>query len=378
MECCGCGACAEVCPKQCIEIKRNENGFFRPIHNLSNCTDCKLCEKVCPMLSSNGNSLDNMKLYSAYSIDNKIRKTSPSGGLGHCLAKKSIENGYHVCGVVFNYDKMQAEHQLASNITEIEQFRGSKYLQSENYPAFSEIIYQMQQEKSQNFIVFGTPCQISGLDLVLKQKKLRDKTILVDIYCNGVPSDIMWKKYLTWLTKKLKINNLSDIENISFRDKSLSWHTYYFHAKSKNSEYTAVKDKDPFLKLFTLSVVNQRACFTCPYRNKSAADIRIGDYWGKRFADSEDGVSMVLIGTEKGCRLIDSIKNDAVFMPQDINERFSQQHTDFSVPKFYEKSFEVLKDDKKDITSVVNLYETGFDRVKKRIKKVIKSMLGKK
>lgn len=48
-------------------------------------------------------------------------------------------------------------------------------------------------------------------------------------------------------------------------------------------EYIVGVDNDPFLKLFILGVVNQKSCFTCPFRNKTVADIRLGDYWGHRF-----------------------------------------------------------------------------------------------
>lgn len=81
-------------------------------------------------------------------------------------------------------------------------------------------------------------------------------------------------------------------------------------------------DNDPFLKLFTLGVVNQKSCFTCPFRNKTSADVRLGDYWGPRFERTEEGVSMILVNTEKGRKLIDAIKIQTYISTQDIKDRF--------------------------------------------------------
>ena len=47
-ECCGCTACLSVCPKQCITMQADEEGFLYPVINREVCIDCGLCEKVCP------------------------------------------------------------------------------------------------------------------------------------------------------------------------------------------------------------------------------------------------------------------------------------------------------------------------------------------
>lgn len=141
-------------------------------------------------------------------------------------------------------------------------------------------------------------------------------------------------------------------------------------------DYVAVTEKDPFLKLFTMGVVNQKPCFTCSYRNQTAADIRLGDYWGERFKDTEDGISMVLVNTGKGNNLMEAIKNQIAFSRQDIKERLGQQHTDFKYPEHYDVSLEMLRDDQVQLKSVINLYETDFDRFKSRMKKLIKPLLG--
>lgn len=124
-----------------------------------------------------------------------------------------------------------------------------------------------------------------------------------------------------------------------------------------------------------MGVVNQDTCFKCPFRNKTSADIRLGDYWGKRFQNNEEGVSMVLVNSERGLELLNAISDSITLIKQDIKERFGQQHTDYEYPKYYKKSLEMLKDDKSALKDVINLYETDFDRFKRQIKNLIKRML---
>ena len=64
--CSGCSACASVCPKECIKIEYNEDGFLRPFTDEKSCIHCDLCEKVCPMERTNAVSLDDGVLYAAW------------------------------------------------------------------------------------------------------------------------------------------------------------------------------------------------------------------------------------------------------------------------------------------------------------------------
>lgn len=340
--CSGCGACVAVCPSKCMEMQISESGFYRPKKS-GNCINCGLCEKVCPQLNSEAFELDDADLYAAYVSQTKERKESSSGGVAYCLANYGVHNGYAVCGVVMNYDTLQAEHKLFMPGDSVIELKGSKYLQSKTF-ALIDAIAKLQSNENLKLIVFGTPCQVAGYNQVLKSKGLRDRTVLVDIFCHGVPSSFLWNKYLQWLNKKKKIRK-DDITSITFRDKKYSWHKYYMHIRTtqnSGADYIANTDKDPFLKIFTMGAVNQKSCFTCRYRNQSVADIRLGDYWGERYKNTEDGVSMVLVNTSNGMNLMNQIREQIVLTKQDIVERFGQQHTDYQYPQYYEESIDML------------------------------------
>ena len=50
-KCCGCSGCYNICPKNAIEMVKDEKGFRYPKINKKECIDCGLCEKVCPIIN---------------------------------------------------------------------------------------------------------------------------------------------------------------------------------------------------------------------------------------------------------------------------------------------------------------------------------------
>lgn len=372
--CSGCSACAFVCPKECIKIEYNEDGFLRPYTDEKSCMHCDLCEKVCPMERSNAVSLDDGVLYAAWG-DVVDQKKSSSGGVAAKLACYAVSRGYEVCGAALDYNTLRVNHRVVSRMDELESLRGSKYLQSNVLNAFCDMFKALKKSPEKKFFVFGTPCQIAGLRNVLEQKHLLDRVLLIDIFCHGVPTNHLWEKYKNWIVRKMKLTSIGDIKNITFRDKAYSWHEYYMHIIGGGTAYVEHKERDPFLKLFSMGVVNQESCFTCPFRNKSSADIRLGDYWGNRFKDNEEGVSMVIVNSSRGQEILDAIRDEITITRQDIKDRFGQQHTDYEYPKYYKKSLEMLNDSQFSFKDVVNLYETDYDRFKRTIKNIIKKML---
>ena len=48
--CCGCWACENICPKHCVVMKEDNEGFRYPEVDVEVCIECGLCEAVCPIL----------------------------------------------------------------------------------------------------------------------------------------------------------------------------------------------------------------------------------------------------------------------------------------------------------------------------------------
>lgn len=48
-DCCGCEACCQICPTNCISMVPDSKGFFYPRIEKKNCISCNLCVTVCPM-----------------------------------------------------------------------------------------------------------------------------------------------------------------------------------------------------------------------------------------------------------------------------------------------------------------------------------------
>ena len=230
MKCSGCGACAAVCPKMdCIKIEFNSDGFLRPVKNDLICIHCGLCEEVCPMKTSKSNSLDECEMYSAWVDDAEERKRSSSGGIAAVLAQYAVARGYAVCGAAMNYDTLSVYHIILGENDDLNPLRGSKYLQSNASIAFKKILKELREFPDKKFMVFGTPCQISGFRNILELYSLSDRVILVDIFCHGVPTNLLWTKYLKWVAKKMKLDSAESIKSIIFRDKSYSWHEYFMN-----------------------------------------------------------------------------------------------------------------------------------------------------
>src|SRR5690554_1923406 len=153
--------CVAVCPEKALDLKINEEGFYQPVQVNSKCTECGLCEEVCPAYNNINNFNSPASSYSAYSRQNEIRKTCTSGGISYEIARLMLSKGYKICGVIYDNDKNIARHIISQNIEDLEKIKGSKYIQSYTVDAFREIFDTIGNKK---YLVFGTPCQIAALD----------------------------------------------------------------------------------------------------------------------------------------------------------------------------------------------------------------------
>lgn len=297
--CFGCAVCSIVCGQKIIDIQLNEDGFYEPfITQPEKCTQCGLCYDVCSF-SHDGLALKTVKIksYAGWSIDEVVRQNCSSGGVGFELGRTFINQGNKVCGVRYNAKLNRAEHYIAHTIEELIASCGSKYIQSYTVDGFKSI------NRKEKYLVTGTPCQIDSFRRYIQRFKIEDNFILVDFFCHGVPSKLMWDKYLQ-NTEKVTGKTIS----ATWRNKRTGWHDSWAMAITGeiSSVYSRISKGDMFYQLFLSDSCLGKACYhNCKFKYKqSSADIRIGDLWGKTYLHDEKGVSAVITFTEKGNNLL--------------------------------------------------------------------------
>lgn len=303
-DCFGCGVCAAVCSRKVINIELNENGFYEPkIINNSCCTDCGLCVSVCAY--SNTESLQNpiLKSYAARSKSHHIEQTSTSGGVSYEIGLAAISKGYKFCGAIYDANSNDVHHIVTDTAEGVKLTQGSKYIQSYTVDAF-----RLLNRKEKNIVV-GTPCQIASLRRYIKKFKCQDNFILIDFFCHGVPSRLMWNKYF-----KEHSTNLGSIKNITWRNKLRGWRAgYCISIEGSSKIYRSYNwDGDDFYTYFLGDACLGKACYDkCRFKyDNSAADIRIGDLWGETTKDETNGTCAVVCFSSKGVDVVESLDLD--------------------------------------------------------------------
>lgn len=304
--CCGCGACYNVCPKKAITMKENEEGFKYPEVNMDICVNCKLCEKACPVLKSVEEIRIIPKAYACYNKNEEIRKNSSSGGLFTSIAQYVLNNNGVVYGASFN-EKWEVEHIRIESIENLNKLRTSKYVQSDTKDTYT--LVKNDLEKGKNVLFTGTPCQIEGMIEYLGKEY--DNLYTQDIICHGVPSPKVWKKYLEYR----KDNKSYEIKKINFRDKRSGWSTYSMLIDYDVNKYNELHDNDIFMKAFLSDLSLRNSCYNCKFKGlHRRSDITLADFWGidnifPEMNQKNLGISLVIVNTKKGMKIFKSLDN---------------------------------------------------------------------
>lgn len=230
--CCGCSACYSACPKQCISMVEDEEGFRYPIVDKSKCFDCGLCEKVCPVLNvSNPNKPAYIFAFSNKSED--IRLKSSSGGAFSLLAELVLSQDGVVFGAAYD-NNWEVAHTYIERIEDLDMLRRSKYVQSRIGDTYKQAKTILKEGRKVLFT--GTPCQISGLRHYLR--KDYDNLITMDFVCHSAPSPKVWRKFLSeqYARKGVagknsvfqSLKEMPSIKGINFRDKTHGWKKFSF------------------------------------------------------------------------------------------------------------------------------------------------------
>lgn len=318
--CYGCRACEQICSHKAISIYTDCEGFIYPEIDTTKCTECGLCEKICPTQDLNLNRLLNAypsECYAAWNKNLEERLQSTSGGLFFILAKYFIEQGGIVYGVAMN-SELKPEHTRINKITELQKFRGSKYVQSNTLKTFSEV--KSDLKNGLKVLYSGTPCQIAGLrSFLMKDYK---ELYTIDLVCHGTPSPLIFKEHLHYLSDKYKSNVIS----YQFRaKKQSSWNPLVKIKLENNKEIYSKVGYDFYFHGFCKGWFNRKSCYLCEYSQaKRVGDITLSDFWGAEKSvkilkrQRKYGYNLVICNTEKGMQLYKAILNNIEYIKCDF------------------------------------------------------------
>lgn len=357
-DCCGCNACVVACPKECISMKTDKEGFWYPEVNLSVCVDCKLCEKVCPILTKNETvkRFETPKVFAAYNVKHAIRLDSTSGGIFSALADYMFDKGGYVGGAIFNEDN-SVSHIVISDRILLEQIRSSKYLQSftdKLYPEINRLL-----TAGEKVLVCATPCQISGLYNFLN--KDYENLITCDFICRGVNSPKVFKKYIEMLEQQYH----SKAVKIKFKNKTFGWHRFSTKVDFANGK-SYIKDR--YHDLFMIGYLQsgnfaRPSCYTCQFKGfPQKADITLGDFWGIEnidpSMDQDYGTSLVMVNTDKGLTFFEGL-GDAI-----IKKEFKKEDAEKGNPAM-NNPLKATNNDRKAFFEALD--KMPFEQVAKKI-----------
>ena len=242
IDCVGCGACANACSKNCLNMIADKNGFLHPEIKMVDCINCKACERVCPIINKKTKEDKPIPTYAVYSKNDDIRNSSSSGGLFYTVAKHIIENGGIVYGAAFDED-LYLSHKSVESLEDLHILQGSKYIQSDTKTCFKEIKNHLTANK---FVLFcGTPCQVEALLCFLE--KPYENLFTLDFICHGVPSPKVWREYVGYRSAEA---NGAKPRKIAFRAKNEGWKRYSVSFQFENdTEYVKISSQSKRLYL---------------------------------------------------------------------------------------------------------------------------------
>ena len=301
--CCGCAACQQRCPKGCIEMRADEEGFLYPHVDETACIDCNLCEKACPIINVEP-EIDNeeQRGFLIQIKDEQIRKESTSGGSFTAIAYWVIEQGGVVFGATLDIENREVYHKWVEDKAELGHFRNSKYVQSNIRECFKQA---RQFLKNGRWVCFsGTPCQIEGLKCFLG--KDYDRLVTIDVVCYGIPSPGVFKDYMTWKQKEIG----GKFKKVLFREKLLCYNYTSFSIYNENPKknYHKGVEREQFMRSFFSNINVRPACTDCKFKKRyRVSDFTIWDcYDTKAFSKNfdENGTNRILVHSALGRRIL--------------------------------------------------------------------------
>ena len=370
-DCCGCKACANVCPQDAISFATDEYGFQYPSINEDRCIGCQKCVNTCDFQKRGEFGHHPLEGYAARHKEADVYNASTSGGAFTALAEWVIQRGGIVYGCVFD-ESFTPIHIGVDTIEEISAMRGSKYVQSDIGYIYRDIKEKLSEDR---YVLFtGTPCQVAGLVSYLGKRDI-SKLLTADLICHGVPNAMTFKKYINYLEKKYR----SRVKKFQFRSKLFEWSKPVVNVgfvNGKNKWW--FPSKNIYYSCFSRSYFQRLSCFHCKYHCDSrCGDITIGDFWGYQKANlkmtSKEGISCCLLNTKRATEILKDLNlNVEKVDPQHIIQGNYHLRKSSTKKKNWETLMNAIQNKGFESRTIWLIYYVNLNKA--RLKRCIKKM----
>lgn len=331
-KCTGCKLCSDICPESAIYYETDNYGFWYPKVNKELCTQCGLCLKKCPSFNQEFyKKKKEPEVYAAWSKDYEVRCNSTSGGVFWEIARAFLKDGGAVVGCKWGTDWKSAEHVVAHSMKELEQLRGSKYIQSNTSGIYEQVKRELYKGKKVLFC--GTPCQNAAMQMYLGKE---DNIYYFDFICRSINSPKAFSAYICELESQYGAKT----KLVQLKDKKKGWQSLASRVLFESGE-ESLKDRteDAWVQGFIGNDLYTRdCCFECQYRGlpRKISDITVGDFWGIQGESAYDmfrGISVVLVNTDKGKEILDKSFSNLFLRRKNIEDVLKGNFALLSDPK---------------------------------------------
>lgn len=306
--CTGCGACHNICPKNCISMCPDSEGFLYPNVDENLCIHCSMCKKVCPVINGKDEKLNNMpNVYLAWANDELLRESATSGGFFSAIAKELLNKGGTVFGAAYDTNNI-VRHIEISSLDQLYKLSRSKYVQSRTEDAYNKVLEHLRVGRV--VLYSGTTCQIYGLLSYLRIKKVSTENLYtMDVICHGTPSPKLLDEYIKWQNK----NADSKVLSVAMREKRHP-HPYCSVSVTKveflnGHHYERAAGDDYYGRFFWGEICSRPSCYKCNFKTIGRiSDVTIGDCWFSQALTGKKNipfdVTLCLAHTDKGRMLL--------------------------------------------------------------------------
>lgn len=252
-----------------------------------------------------------METYAAWRKDEAARANSSSGGMAAAISEAWIRKGGIVYGAAF-VKPFDFLHIRCTTKEELERLRGSKYVQSSIAGIYKQIEADLKNRLEVLFI--GTSCQIAAIKNRFKEYDVWLYTI--DVICHGTPKVETLKASIPKCVLQM------DYDNVEFREKNDFKISF---KKEEKTIWSRPLAHDLYMKGFFKALFYRDCCYKCVFaKQERISDMTLGDFWGLDMVSvsttMDKGISLVLVNSDKGMKLLEMVKDDVEMVQRSLTE----------------------------------------------------------